>query len=254
MRVADPGLENANTEAEEGSPCDEFKRILAERAAAIHCVRNDVYTTKWWQFVINFVLGAGGLTFLILSMVADGTLMTVSAVSGVALVVVLVVFNYVLRSISPTSFLQYTSIDRGRRVSFQILSKTRATFTDGNVTIESNRDMAAKLDSPRYPQYRFDFFTDMEVTRRIKEGSKETYFGTFVCDGKKYKSKIVFLENNPIYGSVGGSRIKYFDVNRTRDKFVVPYTLKAAAQALNVVFPKLPGIYVKDDVKDLTKQ
>ncbi len=250
-------IDNKAVETDEPTaedPKAQFERKLREYADSIRCVRNDVYTTKWWQFVVNFIVGGGALAFLVMSMIFKDTMMTVSAVCGIALVIGLIVFNYVLRSMSPTSFLQYTSVEKNRRVTFRILSKTRATFTDGDVTIESNRDMAAKLKAPLYPQYRFDFFKDMSVSARISEGRRETYSGTFECDGKTYKCKIVFVEGKPVYGSVGGARIKYFDVNYTKDKFVVPYALKAAAKALDVVFPKLPGIYVRDDVKDLTKQ
>ena len=231
-----------------------FEQTLKERADSIKCVRNDVFTTKWWQFTINFILGAAALALLILSMIFSGTLMTVFAFTGVGVGLLLIVFNYVLHSMLPTSFLQYTCIDRDRRFRFLILSKTRAMFFDGKNTIESNRDMAARLDTPPYKQYEFDFFKDMNVTSRVTEGEKEKYIGTLKCGDKTYKCKIVFLAGTPVYGTVGGARIKYFDVNRTKDKFVVPYTLKAAAKALNVVFPKLPGVYVRDDVKDLTKQ
>lgn len=245
--------EEKQTERSE-TPNEEISRILIERAEKITSVRNDVYTTKWWQLVINFILGAGALVLLILSMVYNGKLMAAFAFSGVGVGIALLLFNYILRSMSPTSFLQYTCIDRGRRFCFLILSKTRASFTDGTDTIECNRDVAARLDAPLYTQYRFDFFKDMDVSTRIVEGEKETYIGTIEDGGKTYKCKIVFLKGMPVYGTVGGARIKYFDINHTKDKFVVPYALKAAAKALNIVFPKLPGIYVRDDVKDLTKQ
>ena len=231
-----------------------FAAALKAGAARITSVRNDVYTTKWWQMAINFVLGAGALACLIASMLTKDAVMTVTAVTGVALVVAVVVYNYVLRAITPSSFLQYSYKDKDREFRFMILSKTRAVFSDGNNTIESNRDMAAMIECPPFPQYRYDFFADMDAYERTADGEREVYKGVFECNGKSYKCKIVFKQNTPIYGTVGGARIKYFDVNYTKDKFVVPVTLKRAAKALNVPFPKLPGLYVRDDVKDLNKQ
>lgn len=233
-----------------------FSRALNDYAERITSVRNDVYTTKWWQFVINFVLGGGALAMLIVSMFTKGLTMSLCAIFGVVSVVGLLVYNYVLHSVTPTSFLQYTYIDKAksRRLKFLVLSKKRAAYFDGTHTIESNRDEAALMDGPIFEQYRFDFFADMQPTERIVSGMREQYNGILTHDGKKYKCKIVFDNGVPLYGSIGGVRIKYFDVNKTKEKFVVPVTLKRAAKALNVEFPKVPGLYIKDDVKDYTKQ
>ncbi|MDE6029001.1 MAG: hypothetical protein K2F90_01615 [Clostridiales bacterium] len=246
--------ENAQTPEE--SAKERFTRTLNEYAQKIKSVRNDVYTTKWWQFVINFVLGGGGLALLVASMFTKGTTMAVCAITGIVLAIGLIVFNYVLRSITPTSFLQYTYKDGGRDKAFRfmVLSKKRAAFYDGEHTIECNGDMASMMDEPLYTQYRFDFFVDMEPTERISAGAKEEYKGTLTEGGKRYKCKIVFFNGVPRYGSVGGARIKYFDVNNTKEKFVVPVALKSAAKALKVEFPKIAGLYIRDDVKDYTKQ
>ena len=233
-----------------------FTKSLNDYAARITSVRNDVYTTEWWQFVINFLLGGGALALLIASMLTNGGTMLWTAVGGIVLVVGVLVFNIVMRSFVPTSFLQYTYIDRAKNKTycFRILSKTRATYYDGETTIESNRDVAAKLPEPILTRYRYDFFADMDPTERVTDGEKEVYKGVFTDNGKTYKCKMVFKNSTPLYGSIGGTRIKYFDVNNTKDKFVVPVELKRAAKLLDVPFPKLPGLYVRDDVKDYSKQ
>lgn len=247
--------ENTQPTTEESAK-ERFTRTLNEYAQKIKSVRNDVYTTKWWQFVINFILGGGALALLVASMFTKGTTMAICAIGGIALAIGLIVFNYVLHSITPTSFLQYTYLDgnRDKTFRFMVLSKKRAAFYDGTHTIESNRDMAAMMDEPLFTQYRFDFFADMEPTERIFDGKKEEFKGVLTEGDKRYKCRIVFANGLPLYGSVGGARIKYFDVNNTKEKFVVPVALKSAAKALKVEFPKIPGLYVKDDVKDYTKQ
>lgn len=235
---------------------ERFIRTLNEYGQRITSVRNDVYTTKWWQLVINFLLGGGALGLLLASMFTKGAVMAVCSILGIALVIAVLVYNYVLRSMTPSSFLQYTYIDRakGKRFRFMILSKKRAAYYDGEHTIESNRDSAAMMDEPLFTQYEFDFFVNMDPTERVANGMREQFKGYVDNNGKRCKCKIVFVNGVPLYGSVGGARIKYFDVNNTKDKFVAPVTLKRAAKALNVEFPKIPGLYIKDDVKDYTKQ
>lgn len=248
-----------NPDQEERQPQsakERFKAALKEHAEKITSVRNDVYTTKWWQFAINFLLGAGALALLITSMLTEGTTMAVCSIVGVVLVVAVIVFNYVLRSFTPSSFLQYTYLDRdkGRRFKYMILSKKRAAFCDGTSSIECNTDSAALLEDEPYSMYRFDFFADMDPKERISDDVREKYVGVLEHDGKQYKCSIVFIDGVPRYGSVGGARIKYFDVNNTKEKFVVPINLKRAAKLLKVDFPKIPGLYIKDDIKDYTKQ
>ncbi|MDE7164667.1 MAG: hypothetical protein K2O04_04505 [Clostridiales bacterium] len=240
----------------EESAKERFTRTLKSYAQSINSARNDVYTTKWWQFVLNFLLGGGALALLIASMFTKGTAMAVCSILGIVLVIALIVFNYVLRSITPSSFLQYTYLERDKnnRYRYMILSKKRAVFDDGTNTIECNRDAAAMLEEPMFTQYRFDFFAYMQPKERITDGKKEEFRGVLTENGKQYKCRIVFSGGVPLYGSVGGARIKYFDVNNTKEKFVVPVNLKRAAKALKVDFPKIPGLYIKDDVKDYTKQ
>ena len=249
-------MEEVEQNNEPKSAKQRFSASLKDYAARITSARNDVYTTKWWQFVINFFLGGGALGLLIASMLTHGATMAVCSILGVVLVVTLFVFNYVMRSITPSSFLQYTYLDRekGRRLRYLILSKKRAVFCDGTNAIECNADSAALLEQPPFELYRFDFFADMDPTERITDDAREKYKGVIDHDGKKYKCSIVFIDGVPRYGSVGGARIKYFDVNNTKEKFVVPVNLKRAAKLLKVDFPKTPGLYIKDDVKDYTKQ
>ena len=248
--------EAEKNQTEPQSAKQRFSASLKTYAEKITSARNDVYTTKWWQFVINFLLGGGALALLIASMFTSGAVMAVCSILGVALVIAMLVFNYVMRSVTPSSFLQYTYLDRekDRRLTYLILSKKRAVFSDGVNSIECNGDSAALLESMPYQLYRFDFFADMEPTERITDDTREKFKGYIEHDGKKFKCYIVFIDGVPRYGSVGGARIKYFDVNNTKEKFVVPVNLKRAAKLLKVDFPKIPGLYIKDDVKDYTKQ
>ena len=241
---------------ESKSAKERFTASLKAYAEKITSARNDVYTTKWWQFVINFLMGGGAFALLIASMFTKGAAMAVCSILGIALVVGVFVFNYVLRSITPSSFLQYTYIDRdkGKRLTYMILSKKRALFYDGVSAIECNGDSAAQLEQVPFELYRFDFFADMIPFERISDDNKEKFKGVIEHDGKRYKCAVVFKDGVPLYGSVGGARIKYFDVNNTKEKFVVPVNLKRAAKLLKVDFPKIPGLYIKDDVKDYTKQ
>lgn len=243
-------------QAEAKSAKERFTASLKAYAENITSARNDVYTTKWWQFVINFLLGGGALGLLIASMFTKDAAMAVCSVLGILLVVAVFVFNYVMRSITPSSFLQYTYIDRdrGKRLRYMILSKKRTLFSDGVNVIECNGDSAAMLEQAPFELYRFDFFADMIPLERISDDTKEKFKGVIEHDGKRYKCAVVFKDGIPLYGSVGGARIKYFDVNNTKEKFVVPINLKRAAKLLKVEFPKTPGLYIKDDVKDYTKQ
>ena len=248
--------EAEKNQTEPQSAKQRFSASLQAYAEGITSARNDVYTTKWWQFVINFLLGGGALALLIASMLTKGAVMAVCSILGIVLVVAVFVFNYVTRSITPSSFLQYTYLDRekDRRLTYLILSKKRAVFYDGTNAIECNGDSAALLEEAPFELYRFDFFADMEPTERITDDTREKFKGVVEYNGKTYKCSIVFIDGVPRYGSVGGARIKYFDVNNTKEKFVVPINLKRAAKLLKVDFPKIPGLYIKDDVKDYTKQ
>ena len=236
------------------SPRERFNSTLVERAESITSVRNDVFTTSWWQLALNFVLGAGALVMLILSMALGGTMSTVGAIVGVVLVVILIVYNMALRAYMPLSFLQYTSITDGKRYCFRILSKTRSSFSDGKNNIEVDRGEAVRLEHMSYSQYSYDFFKYIDADMRIVNGDTETFKGTYAYNGKTYKSKIVFKNGAPLFGVIGGARIKYFDVNNPKERFVVPVALKRAVLEFKVEFPKVQGLHVRDDVKDLTKQ
>lgn len=230
-----------------------FHRTLVERAQRITSVRNDVYTTKYSQLAINFILGVGSLSTLIASMIVNGTTVTVClTVVGLVLLLAVVVYNFLLRASAPTSFLQYTCIEK-ERYCFQILSKNRSVFSDGENTVEVDNIQFGLLESPCFTQYRFDFFADMDAYMRKAKDDKEIYYGTLLHDDKRIKCKIIFKNGVPIVGSVGGARVKYFDVNDTGEKFVVPVALKQAAKQLDVPFPKLPGVLLKD-ARDITKQ
>lgn len=248
--------ENEQKQTEVSSARERFHNTLVERVEKISSVRNDVYTTSWLQIGFNFFFGFGAVAMLIVSMAATGTLATVGAIVGVALVVIVLVYNLALRAYMPSSFLQYTCKSGGKRYCFQVLSKTRSGFSDGEHNIEVDRGEAVMLENISYDVYAFDFFVDMDVDMRIGKVDTETFIGTLEHNGKKYKSKIVFKNGVPLYGAVGGVRIKYFDVNSAKDKFVVPAALKRAVKGFGVPFPKLPGLAVKDEqqIKDARKQ
>lgn len=234
-----------------------YEKTLVERAAAISSVRNDVFTTKWWQLALNLVLGAGALAAMIVTVVCKGTPATVCAILSVVLIIVVIVYNCALRAVTPMSFLQYAYVDgkSGKTYCYQVLSKTRYAFSDGINHIETDRGQAVALAERSYSLYSYDFFARMRVTDYARsDGEKETFSGTVEHKGATVKCKMVFVRGTPYYGSVGGARVKYFDVNNTKDKFVVPAELKRAVKDMGVAFPKVAGLYVRDDIKDPTRQ
>ncbi|MCH5162408.1 MAG: hypothetical protein J1G38_02830 [Clostridiales bacterium] len=233
---------------------ERFKRTLTEKAQAIKCVRNDVYTAKYWQLALNFVLGAGAVVLLIISFFKDGWVGTTCLLVALGAVVVVIVLNLAMRAFVPISFLQYTVLENGKRYCFQILGKQRSLFCDGEVAVEFDRFECIKREGELFPQYRFDFFKDMEPTVRIGKVDREIYKGRLECEGKTYRCKIVFKDGAPYYGVVNGARIKYFDVNSTKEKFYVPENLKKTAESFGVEFPKLPGLYVIESHDKATKQ
>lgn len=249
-------VENTAAAVAEESVEQRLSSALKEYARRIDSVRNDVFTATWWQLAVNFALGFGAIGCLVASMFTKGATMAATAIAGVVLALVTIIFNYVLRSLLPSGFLQYTYIDRkkGKRYTFAVLSKTRVMYCDGASVIECDRNEAAVLEKQPFEIYAFDFFADMRPIERMTDGDRESFKGVKVHDGKEYRCKITFRSGVPVFATVGGVRIKYFDVNNTKDKFVVPATLKRAAKLLDIPFPKLPGLYVKDDVADLTKQ
>ncbi len=233
---------------------ERFKRTLNDRAQAIKCVRNDVFTVKYWQLALNFVLSASAVVLLVVSLTGAGVTAIACLIASLAAVIVTVVFNVALRAISPMSFLQYTAVEKDRRYCFQILGKRRSLFYDGETAVEFDRSEYVKSDAALFPRYRFDFFKDMEPDVRIGKADREIYKGRLTEGGKTYKCKIVFKDGVPYVGTVGGARIKYFDVNSTKEKFVVPDGLRNAADAFGVPFPKLAGVHVIDSHADMMKQ
>lgn len=211
----------------------------------MNSARNDIYTTKYWQLAVNFLLGAGSLTFLILSLVTKNAALTASGiVIGIAMAIALVVFNIVLRASAPLSYLQYTAVRNGVTYRIQIISKDKAVFSDGENVIVSEGRTYYRDGEIRLPHCSFDFYKDMSADMRIAKAESETYVGTVECDGKKLKCKITFKNGVPFVGSVGGVRIKYFDINDRNDRFVVPKRLKDAVEACGVKWPKLDGVRI----------
>ncbi len=233
---------------------ERFHETLVKQAARIKSVRNDVYTVKYWQIAINFVLGIGAIALLIAAMATKGKLSVGLIIGGLCAAAAVLAFNCALKLKLPSSFLQYTVIENDKRYCFQILSKSHALFTDGEHTVAVDKYSFTDKENAVGPQYRFDFFADMDADVRIGKADKEIFKGTVEFEGKTYKSKIVFKNGAPYYGSLGGVRIKYFDINDTKEKFVVPDTLRAAAEELGVEIPKLGGIYYKDAHTNMMKQ
>ncbi|MCM1368340.1 MAG: hypothetical protein NC184_06000 [Roseburia sp.] len=233
---------------------EKFRRTLIERAESITCVRNDVFTTKYSQLAINFALGAGSLAALIASMVVkNGTATVWLTAVGLALLVAVIVYNVLLRRSAPKSFLQYSCADKDGKYRFMIFSKTLSAFYDGENYVETDGVECGLREQPCFTEYRFDFFADMDAYMRKAVGDKEIFRGALDSDGKRIKCKIVFKNGVPYVGVVGGARIKYFDVNDASAKFVIPVALKKAAKQLDVPFPKLSSVLLKD-ARDITKQ
>lgn len=236
---------------------ERFKNTLRERAAGISCVRNDIYTTKAWHLVVYFVLGVGALVLLVLSMVfPDGTTeCTACLIVGVLAAVAVFAFRFILRALVPTSFLQYTAVVADKTYVFRVMSKTRSLFSDGTNVVDVDRNEIATPPALELGWFRYDFFALMEPDERICVGNKETYKGSAFVGKRKVKCKITFVDNVPTLGIVDGARIKYFDVNNTKEKFVVPVALKSAARSKGISLPKLAGIYYREGEKrDVTNQ
>ena len=233
---------------------ERFRLTLAARAKAIKTVRNDVYTTKPWQLALNFVLGASAIALLTVGMIVSGLAATLTAIFGGMFVIAVVVYNFALRKMTPSSFLQYTNTEGGERYTIQLLGKERAAFCDGKTTVVADKFGASITDAKVFEQYRFDFFADMDPDVRIGKTDREIFKGSLEHNGKTLKCEIVFKDGLPFLGKVGGARIKYFDVNDTKQKFVVPAMLKEGVKSVGLTFPKLAGVHVRDGVKDVTKQ
>lgn len=238
--------------AKSESTRERFHRTLVERAAAIKCVRNDIYMLSVWLLVLNFVLGGATIALLIVSMLNDGSIGTVCLICGLVLLAVTIIYNIVLRVKTPMSVLQYTAFDKGRRCCYQIVSKTRSVYADDERSVEVNNVSYEENTGLCYPQYPYDFFAEMNPDVRIATAEKETFKGRIDVDGVTKKCSITFKNGVVTHGTIGGVRIKYFDVNSTDEKFVVPVILRDAAKKCGFDLPKLPGVHIKD--ADGTKQ
>ncbi len=224
---------------------ERFQAELRARAERIRCVYNDVFTIKIPQLVAYFILGMCAVALLVVAMIFDGGIRVGAMLGGIAVIIVLVVWYLAMRAAMPMSFMQYTAFDNGKRYTFCVVGKKRSLFSDGENIVETDRQQYRRLDEMPFLSYRCDFFADMTVDVRIGKAETETFAGTTVVNGKTVKCKIVFRNGEPYIGNVGGVRIKYFDVNSTNEKFVVPQDLRAAVKAFGVPMPKLGGIVVK---------
>lgn len=231
------------TEKTSGSVRERLRAELEEKARGISCACNEIFTVKYWQLALNFALGLGAAILLIVSLVSDDkTVVAACAIVSVALVIALVVYNMAVLRIKPMSVRQYTAIVKGRRYCFQLLTKTRSLYFDGERSVEIGGGETALSDGVYFPQFAFDFFAEMSVDVRIGKADREIYKGRLTVDGKPIKCRIVFKNGVPYYGAVGGARIKYFDVNDTHEKFVVPSALKKAAEEKGLTLVKLAGV------------
>ncbi len=217
---------------------EKFHNILCERAAAIVCVHNDVFTLPIWLLVLNFVLGIGACALLVVSMIIpDGALHTGCLIGGLGVAAAVGLFYLIMRAVRPMSFQQYTAVTPDGKYVFRSVNKNRAMFSDGTNTIEVEK-LEARLGDFWLEETRFDFFKDMNVDMRITKGDKETFVGTLDKGDKTVKCKIVFKDNIPVVGIVGGMRVKYFDVNDRKQKFIVPNALHRAMMEANIPIPK----------------
>lgn len=220
---------------------------LSACADKITVVRNDIYTVKYWQFALNFLLGLGAIALLIVSLFAkNDVLKIVSTVVGLALVVSTVVYIVVLKTVNPISYLQYTVFDKDKRYTFQVISKMRAAYSDGENTVSVDKGFVTYPAELRFPHLAFDFFKNMDVDMRIGKYDRDIYVGSLDVDGKPLKCKIVVKNGLPFSATVGGARVKYFDINNAKEKFVVPIYLRDAVEKCGLKLPKLSGLYVRD--------
>lgn len=224
---------------------ERFQAELKARAGRIRCAHNDVFTVRIAQLAAYFVLGMGAVALLVVAMIFDGSIRLGTMLGGIAVIVILFVWYLAMRVAMPMSFMQYTAFDGGKRYTFCIINKNRSLYSDGENVVETDKQQYRRLDEMPFEAYRCDFFVDMTVNMRIGKAETETFVGTSEVNGKTVKSKIVFKNGAPYRGYVGGVRIKYFDVNSAKEKFVVPHDLRAAAKAFDVSMPKLGGIVIK---------
>lgn len=231
------------TEKTAGTVRERLHAELEAKVRGINCVCNEIFTVKYWQLALNFALGIGAVVLLIVSLVCDDkTAVAACAILSIALVIILVVYNMAVLRVKPMSVRQYTAVVKGRRYCFQLLTKTRSLYFDGERSVEIGGGETAVSDGVYFPQFAFDFFAEMSVDVRIGKADREIYKGRLTVGGKPVKCRIVFKNGVPYYGAVGGARIKYFDVNDTHEKFAVPSALKKAAEENGLSLVKLAGV------------
>lgn len=188
-------------------------------------------------------------------MALDGAAAKVCAAVGVAGAVIVAVYNFARRAVVPSSIMQYTYLsDDGKRYTLRVLSKKRSGFYDGKYNLEVERGEGLFLEKMPCERFVFDFFANMDIAVRIVKDGREIFKGRTTVGGKTYPCKIAFDGDRPLYGTVGGGRIKYFDINDTSHKFLIPTELKTAAKSANIFFPKIPGVHVKDDITNVKKR
>lgn len=232
-----------DTPAENMSTRERLGSELKQKAERIFCVHNDVFTLRIWQLFLNSAIGLTAMVMLVLSMIiTESATQSGLLIGGIVAVIAAFIVYFIFKARLPMSFQQYTVVEKGRRYIFQIVNKNRSLFSDGERVVEVDRLDVREDGELVCGELCFDFFADMSVDVRIGKYDKEIYKGTVIVDGKRKKAKIVFKNNEPVYGVVDGMRIKYFDVNDKKSRFVVPVELKRAALACNVDWPKLHNI------------
>ena len=233
------------TEQQQPSKRERFQAELKARAERIKYVNNEVFTLKIWQLVLYFAVGLIACALMVVGMIFDGGIRLGTTLGAIAIIIVMFVAFMVMRAGKPMSFLQYTAIENGNRYTFRVIGKARAMFSDGAVVVESDRQVYRKYDELPNSEFKYDFFADMTVDMRIGKAETETFVGTLKVGDKTVKCKIMFKNGAPFRGVIGGARIKYFDVNSTKEKFVVPQDLRNAAKEFDVAWPKLGGLVIK---------
>lgn len=234
-------------EKTENANSAEWQSVLKDRASKITSVRNDIFTLNKLQLAFNVLLGLCAAAGLIVSMFIDGTARVVVTLVSIVLIIVFAVYNFAIRTVAPMNVLQFTCVDGEKIYTFQILSQKRSAFSDGKNHIETERGDVKRLPSLYFPHCKYDFFADMTATARGIENGLDVFDGVLAVKNKKYKCRIAFDGEIPVFGRIGGVRIKYFNVNNPKEKFIVPTELKRAVKSLDVAFPKLNGLHVRDD-------
>lgn len=248
--------EGATNAAKSGKVVDEkLTQEVHALADSVKLVRTDVYTLHPIFVILNLVIGAGAIAALIAALFNMNTVtFTVCIFVAIGALVVIVAYNLAIRLKGPMSYTEYFGDDNGRRCYFMNFSKRWAFFSDGTNHIESDRMYVKKRDGMLFEQYRFDFFTDMQVYSKTEKNGFTTYTGEFTCREKTYKAKLK-LNNGELWSAtINGARLKYFDVNSTTEKYNVTPLLFDALKAAKVEWPKLSTVTHKAPKKEQDKK